>query len=512
MNDLCTVKSINANTSIKGKVNVQLLENGKIINEVKKDNLVFDWMNKNKVVEDLIINMSFKDGSNPIYFCGLNTKNQLKYLALTNDDSEVVQGENYLNGNIVGYAGRSETYSGDDTLKGTYNSAESYSYITEEGQEAWHLVYDFPTHSANGTINSIGFCQSLSHIPNEVFNINLGSSYSESNTFNNGIIRGYHLLHYTYEKDGEILCLKPNGSNVDLVWLNLQTMNARVIKSLGDIGLGVSYKYDRYKNLFSKSDNKIYQTYRYYYSSSSNSYYFYVKDVENGTSTAIPTITKLPIIYDGKTINVNINGTSAYFDLLYWKNKLYLLSYMKGYNAYNSESYSAFLSTFDLTTEGVVTFIKTSKLEAYDKPLSSITSTVLGTIKLYDDDNNQILVNLPVGSVDYKYIYNLETSQIDTLEDIIGNKNITLTDSSSVINRENSGKVIFTSATHQYLYYTNSNYSTAYYPRLSTVKDFGKVKMLTRVKLPNPVTKTNIHTMKVQYDLILDKVNPFSDL
>lgn len=59
--------------------------------------------------------------------------------------------------NIVGVAECPITYSGDDTLRGTYNSAESSISYSLNGTYNCHLVFDFPTHCANGSVNKILF-------------------------------------------------------------------------------------------------------------------------------------------------------------------------------------------------------------------------------------------------------------------------------------------------------------------------------------------------------------------
>lgn len=77
----------------------------------------------------------------------------LRYLVLTNDDSkEEPEKETLLKGDLIGWADRMNTYSGNDTKRGTINTAESYA---EPGH--LRLVFDWPTHAANGTFNSVNF-------------------------------------------------------------------------------------------------------------------------------------------------------------------------------------------------------------------------------------------------------------------------------------------------------------------------------------------------------------------
>lgn len=62
--------------------------------------------------------------------------------------------ELFILGEIIGWAGHTQTYSGTDTRKGTYNAGESYP-IDHKRQGYTKFVYDWPTHAANGTINSV---------------------------------------------------------------------------------------------------------------------------------------------------------------------------------------------------------------------------------------------------------------------------------------------------------------------------------------------------------------------
>ena len=55
-------------------------------------------------------------------------------------------------GNVIGYAGTTGTYSGSDVLRGSYNTAESFT-----NREQVHIVVDFPSHAGNGTFQSIYF-------------------------------------------------------------------------------------------------------------------------------------------------------------------------------------------------------------------------------------------------------------------------------------------------------------------------------------------------------------------
>lgn len=62
-----------------------------------------------------------------------------------------------LLGNLVGWS-NIQTYSGSDTLRGTINIAETSIITDAEGiYTRLHLVFDWPTHAANGTFQTIIF-------------------------------------------------------------------------------------------------------------------------------------------------------------------------------------------------------------------------------------------------------------------------------------------------------------------------------------------------------------------
>ncbi|OQM47542.1 hypothetical protein B6A27_00415 [Anoxybacillus sp. UARK-01] len=75
----------------------------------------------------------------------------MSWLVLTDyDGPEDPENEIIMRGRIIGYAGRYITYAGSDTKQGSLNTAESFV----EPQHI-HLVYDWPTHAANGTFQSV---------------------------------------------------------------------------------------------------------------------------------------------------------------------------------------------------------------------------------------------------------------------------------------------------------------------------------------------------------------------
>ncbi|MFV0503760.1 MAG: hypothetical protein ACK5LT_07315 [Lachnospirales bacterium] len=144
------------NTGVKGKVLVE----------------VFDAETKQKVkeayTENLIPDLYFKDIFYRTFAHGLmgvgNTRSGnnyywFDYLYLTDSDKPEGLNEQRVMGNVIGYAHRNSTYSGDDIRRGTINRAETRFEVTDNKMKI-NFVFDFPTHAANGTIESIYWAES----------------------------------------------------------------------------------------------------------------------------------------------------------------------------------------------------------------------------------------------------------------------------------------------------------------------------------------------------------------
>lgn len=75
-------------------------------------------------------------------------------IILTDYEGEENADEVCVRGNVIAWANKSTEYIGTDPLRGTINNAESE--LTDRTQSGYlKYVFDFPTHAANGNINSI---------------------------------------------------------------------------------------------------------------------------------------------------------------------------------------------------------------------------------------------------------------------------------------------------------------------------------------------------------------------
>lgn len=138
----------------KGKIKIELFDDltGKKIEEVNSTNFIAknitDFYFKSAMAS-LFTQKKYTDGVN-LYE---NLGDPFKNIELTNaEHAELPDLEWYRKGDLIGYARTDSVYSGSDTLLGSYNSKESYTNV-----EKVHMVFDFPTHAANGTFSSIYF-------------------------------------------------------------------------------------------------------------------------------------------------------------------------------------------------------------------------------------------------------------------------------------------------------------------------------------------------------------------
>lgn len=138
----------------KGKIKVELFDDltGRKVEEIETNNFIakgteyyFKILMKNLFTKGLADNLAIDRSPN----------NMFERIILTNaSHPEQPEEEWYFKGEVIGWASTTETYSGSDEKRGTINTGESF---VNEIQGQVHFVFDFPTHAANGTFQSIYF-------------------------------------------------------------------------------------------------------------------------------------------------------------------------------------------------------------------------------------------------------------------------------------------------------------------------------------------------------------------
>ena len=125
---------------------IEMFEGEKKVKEAVTHNIVNNYVNQIAFLR--FFHDNCKQSSN------LTTLNPFTNIILTDYEGEENADEVCVRGNVIAWANKSTTYAGTNPLRGTVNNAESE--LTDRTQSGYlKYVFDFPTHAANGNINSI---------------------------------------------------------------------------------------------------------------------------------------------------------------------------------------------------------------------------------------------------------------------------------------------------------------------------------------------------------------------
>lgn len=150
-----SIKMKPLDSEVRGIVTLTMFdENGERVREVRTENVIMDWM-KTQSLLHYCYGLTFNNTDYHVNESPYCIKPKTSTMYLSSYDQPESSKKPYFKWDYVGYANRTEVYSGTDTKKGSYNAVESKFYVNDEGDEVYHLVYDFPTHASNGNINSI---------------------------------------------------------------------------------------------------------------------------------------------------------------------------------------------------------------------------------------------------------------------------------------------------------------------------------------------------------------------
>lgn len=142
-------------TGYRGRTTVQLFnaETGELEQEVMSENVINNWIAKDS------FDANFRGQVN-----GTKTglfADPFYYLLLSDAAVPESADARELVGRMYGWSSR-DVYSGSAINRGTLNTSESwYSNRTTAGKTQAHLVFDFPTQAANGTIRTIYWAPSV---------------------------------------------------------------------------------------------------------------------------------------------------------------------------------------------------------------------------------------------------------------------------------------------------------------------------------------------------------------
>lgn len=143
----------------KGRIKVELFnEDGTLDTSADINNIAMDWMDDYAYWamynQALIYNFG-ASSSTPSPSMGVSFPTPLRHLTLTDWDRPEHKDTPSICGKQLATAMTGYLYSGSSTTQGTYNSAESGRRINSDGQLIQSYVYDWPTHAANGTFQSL---------------------------------------------------------------------------------------------------------------------------------------------------------------------------------------------------------------------------------------------------------------------------------------------------------------------------------------------------------------------
>lgn len=137
------------------RVTIQLCDasSGKVIEEAVTENAITPFLESSAYGS--IANALNDSGSNGT-LNGACSYPAFSSIVLSDSDIGELEDLYFIHGNVVGMCNRYDTEgSGNSKYRGTYNSAESYKTIEDNGYRHIHLVYDWPTSSGNGKIQNI---------------------------------------------------------------------------------------------------------------------------------------------------------------------------------------------------------------------------------------------------------------------------------------------------------------------------------------------------------------------
>ena len=517
-----TVKKHKPSSMAKGKVKVQLFdENGGLIKEANTENIIYDWIKPFAFKNAYEVNFGIGTYGN------YQTKTTItessdglecysKYLMLFNGDHEDTNPKNALiKDTLVGYAGRYLNYSGTSATQGSYNSAESTVGIDDKGNLVYHMVYDFPTNAGNGTITGVGMGSYTSSTEPDIYRL-YGTTFGSYSYVLNKYCSGIWSSHDWHTFAG-LMC---NRSET--------TYSLRVLNKMADEfrqfgSSSMSYSGSFYPTEYGTTSLYGYASYDmearkghicYNYSGESfrfgitkgtgvepNMYPVYVnfrRLNEDGKVTTHKRELKENFkrffdIKDSITTSSSsaISGYSMFTIAKNGNTLYYLRTISNNTSIFNSSTNKSWILEFDqegyLVNSQDLTGTKINGRYAKwikygDKDILLTTTEVSGscTHALVCDNGSYEIV--PIENFNFVGGDKTTCKQIANTMNIdyfIGNMN------REVIGFADDGK----------------------YQRHCFENGYRKLSSYT--KLPSPIIKTNTNTMKVQYDIVIEDINPY---
>jgi len=520
-----TVKKYKPKSMAQGKVTVSLFdEKGNKLKEAKTENVVYDWIKPMAFKKAYELNFglgtygAYQGYADILDSASGGNEGLSKWLMLFNGDhNDINPKEALIKDTMVGYAGRYLTYSGSSTEQGSYNSAESSIGIDDDGNLVFHMVYDFPTHAANGTITGVGMGSYTTNTNVELFR----SYYSSLSDSSYGIARYQSGLWFN--KDFTTFAgLFATGSSSSLY-------------------LGVMSRYNGIQRRFSSTSTSAYSTmnstsYTTETHYGNPSYY-----IENGTvyipynpsysyRIAVTQGYEKEIKRYDLYINyrmLNTDGTFSTHKITFQDNNFDRYVEKKDTITTSSTTGLFIHSSSMMTKEGnALYYFRTSKggeTGIYNNPKVEKAWILLvdkeGYIIGEEDVSN--LVDGPYAKwVNYGDEYVLFTAKesYGTCSKVVKcDANLSYATGMPITDLNFIGGDKIDKSIASTIYHYNFMGNTVR-PVIAMVDDEkyqrhkfdqGYRKLSSYTRLPSPIIKTNTNTMKVQYDIVIEDIDPY---
>lgn len=203
---------------VKGKALIELFNErtGKKVLEAETEN----------VINNLIAKEAFLSGFDSLIGWNSNSPSRtsmFQNIVLTNFTGPEDANAFYIKGDTIAWAAKMTGYIGDDVKRGTINIAESTRDYGE-----YKFVFDWPTHSGNGTFRSIWWAGVNGFEPQIDFHYLTASSIPGTNTTSYRVCLGPRYSVYVPQNTGVIIVKTPNYNGMS----NPTTFNSHSSDSL----------------------------------------------------------------------------------------------------------------------------------------------------------------------------------------------------------------------------------------------------------------------------------------
>lgn len=463
-NNVAILKKKKPISNMRGRAIVELFDSktGGKVYHAETENLINDSVVKLMFLESfyrrLIVRGNIENGY--IIF-------PFRRIYLTDYDGVENASEKYMKGNTIGWCDKNEPYSGTNTLQGTINLSESYYKPEEDGKIKIHFVFDFPTHSCNGTFQTIYWYQGEGRETLYATNINTAGGSSTIDSKNTAICSLRSTSYYCSDYDN----IGYGLYSITISSIYYRTFKSFFLDSCRSNQNGDNYFYKADGSKLTTSDFSINgiaadsnYLYLHYNKNSSIDIYTFQKDgtwVGNTSKSAsnykdatgkIPTIQSFEVV-DGvpyMTVYYSINGVNV--NHLLKLNSSYGIEtdYIIDTPSYADSSWK--VSITGKTKEYWVFSDTNGLLHLYDNSLKPIFNGVSASKAMPSPDNRKYFFSK---YHNYGYCFGVWSG--------------------------------------------SSSYSYYYYA-------FGPSLIGAQTLLAAPVTKTPTNTMKIQYDFIIDNI------